>query len=201
MGKPVEFGYLAQVVDNDDGIVVDHSLHLGNPADGPLLAPAVERVSAIVARAPRAVTADRGYGEAKVQGDLEALGVRFVAIVCKGRQSAARRAIERAPRFRKLVKWRTGCEGRISALKRSWGGTRSLMDSLAGTEIWCGYGVFAANSQKIAGLTAEKLGAGTSPAGRALQLGADAPLTVDPCLPKSPDPALAVHPRRKGPGS
>jgi IS5 family transposase len=37
----VELGYLAQVVDVDDGIVVDHSVYLGNPADGPLLAPAV----------------------------------------------------------------------------------------------------------------------------------------------------------------
>jgi hypothetical protein len=41
IGKPVELGYLAQVVDVDDGIVVDHSVYLGNPADGPLLAPAV----------------------------------------------------------------------------------------------------------------------------------------------------------------
>ena len=43
LGKPVEFGYKAQVVDNDDGVVLDHSLEQGNPADAPQLAPAVER--------------------------------------------------------------------------------------------------------------------------------------------------------------
>ena len=65
MGKPVEFGYLGQVVDNAEGIVLDHSLHLGNPADGPLLAPAIARIKALVGRAPRQATADRGYGEAR----------------------------------------------------------------------------------------------------------------------------------------
>ncbi len=39
----------------------------------------------------------------------------------QGRQRATRQAIERRPRFRTLVKWRTGSEGRISAIKRSWG--------------------------------------------------------------------------------
>src|SRR5260370_797451 len=31
LGKPVEFGYKAQVTDNDDGIIADYSLEQGNP--------------------------------------------------------------------------------------------------------------------------------------------------------------------------
>jgi hypothetical protein len=58
IGKPVEFAYLGQVVDNEDGAVVDHGLHIGNPADGPLLAPAVGRVKRLARRAPREVNAD-----------------------------------------------------------------------------------------------------------------------------------------------
>ena len=65
LGKPVEFGYKAQVVDNDDGVVLDHTLEQGNPPDAPQLAPAVARVIARTGRTPRTVTADRGYGEAK----------------------------------------------------------------------------------------------------------------------------------------
>jgi IS5 family transposase len=42
LGRPVEFGYKAQVIDNDDGIVVDHNLERGNPADAPQLAPAIK---------------------------------------------------------------------------------------------------------------------------------------------------------------
>jgi Transposase and inactivated derivatives, IS5 family len=56
LGKPVQFGYKAQVVDNDDGVVLDHTLHQGNPADAPQLAPAVERVMARTSRKPRTVT-------------------------------------------------------------------------------------------------------------------------------------------------
>ena len=60
LGKPVEFGYKAQVVDNADGIIIDHSVHIGNPSDTDLLRPAIERITAQFADAP-AVTADRGY--------------------------------------------------------------------------------------------------------------------------------------------
>jgi transposase, IS5 family len=42
----VEFGYKAQVADNPDGVVLDYQLEVGNPADAPLLAPAVRRVTA-----------------------------------------------------------------------------------------------------------------------------------------------------------
>ena len=31
LGKPVEFGYKGQVVDNDDGVVLDHDVQAGNP--------------------------------------------------------------------------------------------------------------------------------------------------------------------------
>lgn len=31
LGKPVEFGYKAQVVDNADGVILDHSVELGKP--------------------------------------------------------------------------------------------------------------------------------------------------------------------------
>jgi hypothetical protein len=42
------------------------------------------------ARRPRTVTADRGYGEARVDNDLHELGVRTVVIPRKGRPGKAR---------------------------------------------------------------------------------------------------------------
>ena len=61
--RPVEFGYKAQVTDNDDGVIPDHVLEQGNPAGAPQLAPAIERVIRRTGRRPRTLTADRGYGE------------------------------------------------------------------------------------------------------------------------------------------
>ena len=152
LGKPVEFGYKAQVVDNVDGIILDHSVHQGNPADAPLLEPAIARIKKMTGRAPTAVTADRGYGEAKIDEALVELGVKNVVIPRKGKPSASRRATEHRRGFVRLVKWRTGSEGRISYLKRRWGWDRTLYDGLGGAATWCGLGVLAHNSIKIAAL-------------------------------------------------
>lgn len=84
LGKPVEFGYKAQIVDNADGVVVDHRVVIGNPPDAPMLAPAVARIKSLVTRAPRAVTADGIYGEASVEDELVAMGVKTVVIPPQG---------------------------------------------------------------------------------------------------------------------
>jgi IS5 family transposase len=152
IGHPVEFGYKAQVLDNPDGIVLDHQVMVGNPPDAPLLAPAVRRVIARTGRAPRAVAADRGYGEAAVDQELADLGVARVAIPRRGRTGPARQTLEHRRGFRRLVKWRTGCEGRISCLKHRFGWDRTRMDGIDGARIWCGHGVFAHNLVKLARL-------------------------------------------------
>jgi transposase, IS5 family len=156
IGHPVEFGYKAQVTDNPDGIVADYTVMVGNPPDAPLLVPAVKRVIARTGKPPGAVTADRGYGEAAVERDVAELGVARVAIPRKGRAGLARQAVERQRGFRRLVKWRTGCEGRISQLKHRFGWARTLLDGLQGAQLWCGLGVFAHNLAKVSGLLAAK---------------------------------------------
>ena len=154
LGKPVEFGYKGQIVDNDDGVVVDHQMHAGNPADAPQLAPAIQRIRARSGRAPRTVTADRGYGEAAIDQALTELGVRTVVIPRKGRPGAARQHVEKRRAFRRTIKWRTGCEGRISTLKRGYGWDRTRLDTLEGAKTWTGQGVFTHNLTRIATLTA-----------------------------------------------
>jgi transposase, IS5 family len=152
--RPVEFGYKAQIVDNADGIVVDHTVEQGNPADAAQLEPAIRRIRQRTGQTPRAVAADRGYGEARVEKDLHDLGVTLVAIPRKGTTGASRRRHEQRPAFRKLVKWRTGCEGRISHLKHRYDLHRTRLDGLAGARIWCGHGILAHNLTKVTALAA-----------------------------------------------
>jgi IS5 family transposase len=156
LGKPVEFGYKAQVVDNEDGVIVDHNVEMGNPPDAPMLVPAIRRVTSRAKRVPAAVTADRGYGEGAVGQELSDLGVQTVVLPTKGKPSAARRAVEQKAEFQKLVKWRTGSEGRISCLKRDFGWNRTRIDGLDGARTWCGHGVFNHNLVKIAALIGEE---------------------------------------------
>jgi IS5 family transposase len=149
LGKPVEFGYKAQILDNADGVILDHTVEIGNPADAPQLAPAIERITRRTGRAPRAVTADRGYGEASVESELHELGIRSVAIPRKAKPGASRREFEHRRAFRKMVKWRTGSEGRINHIKRSYGWNRTELTGIHGARTWCGHGVFAHNLVKI----------------------------------------------------
>jgi transposase, IS5 family len=154
LGKPVEFGYKAQVVDNADGVILDHTVEIGNPLDAPQLAPAIERITRRARRPPRAVTADRGYGHTSVERDLHTLGVRSVAIPRASKPGAARREFEHRRAFRDKIKWRTGSEGRINHLKRNYGWNRTELTSINGARTWCGHGVFAHNLVKISALAA-----------------------------------------------
>lgn len=95
LGKPVEFGHKAQLVDNDDGIVLDHDAQPGNPTDAPRLTPAIQWVKKRTNQTPRTVTADRGYGEQAVEDELHDESVKDVVIPRNGRPGKARQAHER----------------------------------------------------------------------------------------------------------
>lgn len=154
LGKPVEFGYKAQIVDNDDGIVLDHVVEIGNPPDAPMLVPAIERVVRRCGRPPDAVTADRGYGQASIDRNLTRdVGIGYVAIPRPGKPTRKRRAEIDTDEFRELVRWRTGAEGRISALKRQHGWARTHLTGIEGARTWCGHGILTHNLTKIARLT------------------------------------------------
>jgi transposase, IS5 family len=172
IGRPVEFGYKAQVTGNDDGVIVDYAVEAGNPPDAGQLAPAITQIAQRAGRVPRPVTADRGYGDPATDRDLDKLGVRTIAIPRRAKISPARRAVEHARAFRTLVKWRTGCEGRISCLKRGYGWDRTRLDNREGASIWCGHGVFTHNLVKI----------GTWPADHA---------PADPITPPAPAPEVS----------
>ena len=81
-----------------------------------------------------------------------------VAIPRKGRPGAARQSVERAAGFVRLVKGRTGAEGRISGLKRDWGWSRTLMDGEDGASTWAGWGVFSHNAKTISAVVARSTG-------------------------------------------
>jgi IS5 family transposase len=76
-----------------------------------------------------------------------------VAVLRKGKTSSARHDIETEAGFVELVKWRTGAEGRIAALKRQHGWSRARIRGLEGARIWCGWGVLSHNATKLAALT------------------------------------------------
>ena len=145
LGKPVEFGYKAQIVDNADGVILDHNVEMGNPADAPQLAPAIERITTRTGRPRARSPPTAATAKLRWNSDLHELGVRNVAIPRRSKPTAARREFEHRRAFRDKVKWRTGSEGRINHVKRSYGWNRTELTGLTGARTWCGHGVFAHN--------------------------------------------------------
>jgi IS5 family transposase len=63
--KPNEFGRLIDIVEVENGIVSDYQVLDGNPDDGSLLLPALERHQHRFGRVPHLVATDRGFWSAK----------------------------------------------------------------------------------------------------------------------------------------
>ncbi len=143
--KPTEFGHLAMLHEAEHGLVVDYEVYARRPSDKSLLLPAIRRHMDIFGRPPRLVATDAGFWSKRIRDAAEAAGVTQVCVPASGRPSALQRQIQHQRWFRRGLRWRTGCEGRISVLKRRDGLTRSRYHGFEGTQRWVGWGVIAHN--------------------------------------------------------
>jgi transposase, IS5 family len=86
---------------------------------------------------PRLAVADAGFTSA---ANIEVARASVQSVVLpRQRRERRTRAIRAA------LRWRTGAEGRISALKRRYGLARCRYHGLLGMERWVGFGVIANN--------------------------------------------------------
>jgi IS5 family transposase len=72
-------------------------------------------------RLPELVAGDAGFYSARGETKVQEMGVKRVSLPNHSSKSAARRRHQKQRWFRKGQQWRTGCEGRISVLKRRHG--------------------------------------------------------------------------------
>ena len=156
-GKPNEFGKLIQLQEAENQIITHYEVYEERPADQRLLIPAVETHQRKLGRAPRLVTADAGYYSRANEAAAKELGVDYVSIPNRGTRSEERRQLEKRPWFKKGQKWRTGCEGRISVLKRRHGLARCRYRGMEGMRRWVGLGVMADNLINIGKCLVPKL--------------------------------------------
>jgi transposase, IS5 family len=119
--KPNEFGNLVQIQEAENQLITDYQVLEKRPADSTRLVSAVEQHVQQFGKAPEAVTADPGFFSAANESAAEGLGVKRVAIPANGKPSKTRKERQKKRWFKNLQKWRTGCEGRISVLKRRHG--------------------------------------------------------------------------------
>jgi transposase, IS5 family len=145
IAKPTEFGKLVTIQESEHQIITAYEVHDRRPADMTLWTPALDRHIEMFDRPPDIAAGDRGFASAKNQEAAVQRGVRRVILPRPGRKTPARRAHERQRWFRRGQRWRVGCEGRISVIKRRHGLRRCRYRGADGTARWVGLGVIANN--------------------------------------------------------
>lgn len=143
--KPTEFGKLMQLAEAENQIITHYQVFDERPSDRALLTEAVEKQQRRLGGTPQLVVADAGYYAQAHEQALHQMGVKWVAVPNRNTRSAERKALEKRRWFKKAQAWRTGCEGRISVLKRRHGLRRSLYRGVDGMKRWVGLGVLADN--------------------------------------------------------
>ena len=144
-GKPNEFGKMLKVQEAENQIVTSYDVYEERPDDRAILLDAVKEHERRLGRTLRLVAADAGSSSAPNERDLEQRGVERVSIPNYSTRDPARRGRQKERWFKRGQKWRTGCEGRISVLKRRHGLNRSRYPGLDGMRRWVGLGVIADN--------------------------------------------------------
>lgn len=143
--KPTEFGKLVKLQEAENQIIIAYEVYDQRPNDKDLLVPAVQMHEQRLDRAPELVAGDAGFYSANGEAAVQNLGVKRVSIPNHSTKSSERRRHQKQRWFRKGQKWRTGCEGRISVLKRRHGLNRCRYKGSAGMKRWVGLGVISDN--------------------------------------------------------
>lgn len=156
--KPNEFGKMVKLQEAENQIVIDYEVYTQRPNDSDILIASIERHEALLGRTPRLVAADAAFYSHRNEVAAKAKGVKRVCIPNRSTKNPERRREQKKRWFRNGQKWRTGCEGRISVVKRRHGLGRCRYKGFVGMQRWVGLGVIADNIVNI-GRAMEKLAA------------------------------------------
>jgi IS5 family transposase len=149
LGKRTEFGFVAQLAEVTEntkrgarGLLLPASTELGNPAEETLLPGTVTELDRLGITL-REVAVDGGFKPGPTNTALQDLQPKTVFIA--GRQEPASKRTTR-----RLQRYRTGEEGRISHLKRRYGLDRSRLKGDPGRQIWTEWAILAYNTDTLA---------------------------------------------------
>jgi IS5 family transposase len=149
LGKPNEFGFvsqLAEVTENTKrgarGLIVPAATAIGNPGEDTLLPDTVAELKRL-GICPREVALDGGFNVGPTSEAFEDLAPERVFI--SGRQQPGSKRTQR-----RMQRYRTGAEGRVSHLKRGYGLDRSRLKGDEGQQIWTGWAILAYNIDTLA---------------------------------------------------
>lgn len=155
--KPTEFGKMVKIQESENQIITDYTVYETRPSDSELVIPALESHEQKMGRVPRVIAGDAAFYSARNEAAAHNKGVKRVCIPNRSTKSAERKREQKKRWFKGGQKWRTGCEGRISVVKRRHGLNRCRYRGERGMHRWVGLGVIADNLINIGRVLALKL--------------------------------------------
>src|SRR5256712_3979710 len=114
MATTTEYGRQEKTQEAVAQFLTDYEVWEHRQSERALWAPALDRHIALFDRAPQLAVADGGFASRTNERAAQDRGVRHVVLPRLSREKRSRIA-------RAALRWRTGSEGRISALKRRHG--------------------------------------------------------------------------------
>ena len=154
--KPTEFGKMVKIQEAENQIIIDYAVYEKRPSDSELVIAAIESHEQKLGCVPRLMAGDAAFYSAKNEAAAHNKGVKRVCIPNRSTKSAERKREQKKRWFKQGQKWRTGCEGRISVLKRRHGLRRCLYKGDTGMKRWVGLGVIADNLIHVGGALARR---------------------------------------------
>ena len=154
--KPNEFGNVVELQEAENQIITHYEVFEKRCSDQRLLLPAIQAHQRKLGRVPGWIAADAGFYSHANEEKAKALGVKYLSIPNRNTRSEQRRRWEKQRWFKRAQAWRTGCEGRISVIKRRHGLNRCRYHGIQGMRRWVGLGVIADNLINIGRYLAPK---------------------------------------------
>jgi transposase, IS5 family len=144
-GKAVEFGRKVWLEEVEGGLISGYRILTEAGQDFPYLPDSLVAHQQRFGHPPRLLAADRGVYSAANEAIAQQARVKRIVIPYAGKPPPTRTAQERAPWFRRGLRFRAGIEGRISVLRRRFGLGRCQAHGEAGFGRWVGWGILTAN--------------------------------------------------------
>ncbi len=146
--KPNEFGKMIKIQEAENQIITDYEVYDRRPNDSDLLIAAIAIPEARLGRTPSLVAAHAASIRQRTKPAPKP-GASSGSASQISTESPERRREQKKRWFRNGQKWRTGCEGRISVVKRRHGLDRCQYKGLRGMRRWVALGVIADNLVNI----------------------------------------------------